>query len=118
MGFMQPQADHFTMLVIETSAGTEAVPRDIVGPTRDPADLVDYLEGEAEEEAEIEEQTGWWARLSAPGYLDCTSWDGPHATEEDALKALAELHDICPRCYENCEDGPAGECPEYVLAAS
>ena len=35
---------------------------------------------------------GWHARLSAPGYLDCTDWIGPYATEDEALEALYELY--------------------------
>lgn len=58
----------------------------------------------AEEAAECQEamvygeegeaaQAGWYSRLSAPGYLDCTEWNGPHANEHDALVALWEEHD-------------------------
>ena len=35
-------------------------------------------------------ETGWFFRLSAPGYLDCTDWDGPHETCEKAQTALSD----------------------------
>lgn len=31
---------------------------------------------------------GWYCRLSAPGYLDCTDWSGPYESEADALLNL------------------------------
>jgi len=39
-------------------------------------------------------EPGWYFRLSAPGYLDCTDWTGPYETEEEANEALAI-------CYED-----------------
>lgn len=35
---------------------------------------------------------GWYARLSAPGYLDCTDWHGPYESEAQALVALWEVY--------------------------
>lgn len=35
---------------------------------------------------------GWYARLSAPGYMDCTEWDGPHETQYLAMEALYNMH--------------------------
>lgn len=34
----------------------------------------------------------WYSRLSAPGYLDCTDWQGPYETEDEALEALYETY--------------------------
>ena len=39
---------------------------------------------------DVETVAGWFARLSAPGYMDCTEWQGPYETEEEALAGLAE----------------------------
>jgi len=63
----------------------------------------DPLEGRRVVEAEWEDDqdivTGpvtdkwvnvWFSRLSAPGYLDCTAWEGPYHTEEGALYGLYE----------------------------
>jgi len=31
-----------------------------------------------------QEGIGWYTRLSASGYMDCTDWEGPFETEEEA----------------------------------
>ncbi len=116
MAFMIPQTEHLTMYHVEThEAGTEQIPQDVCGDLGELLDLgLDdvtassealvarlrpYLEGHA-----IEVYTGWYSRLSAPGYLDCTSWDGPYATEKQARAA-------CRDEYE-CDDN--GNYPEGV----
>lgn len=33
---------------------------------------------------------GWYSRLSAPGYMDCTDWQGPYDSEDEALEGLFE----------------------------
>ena len=35
---------------------------------------------------------GWFSRLSAPGYMDCTEWSGPFNTEEEAAQSLLSLY--------------------------
>ena len=58
---------------------------------------VRYLsEKEAIEEGLFEDpyendKIGWYQRLSAPGFLDCTEWSGPYPTENEANEALAEM---------------------------
>ena len=42
----------------------------------------------------VERKEGWYGRLSANGYLDCTEWEGPHATEQEALDAVKEAFDV------------------------
>ena len=37
-------------------------------------------------------KAGWYSRLSAPGYLDCTDWQGPYSCEDEALEALYETY--------------------------
>ena len=34
----------------------------------------------------------WFSRLSAPGYMDCTDWQGPYNTEDGALWELYQTH--------------------------
>jgi hypothetical protein len=34
---------------------------------------------------------GYYCRLSAPGYLDCTDWSGPYATEEEAVANMLSM---------------------------
>jgi hypothetical protein len=38
----------------------------------------------------------WFARLSAPGYLDCTEWSGPYETLEEAKQYIEETYDVDP----------------------
>ena len=35
---------------------------------------------------------GWYARLSASGFLDCTDWVGPFADPDDAMRHLYETY--------------------------
>jgi hypothetical protein len=107
MPFMQPdiqQADYFN---VETNDGTETVPADLVrmpftvdfragGVFTDdmpefPAlqrALAPYLSGG--NISEVRPGSGWIARMSAPGYMDCTDWSA-HATEEEARECLEEM---------------------------
>ena len=52
---------------------------------------VDYFESDPEENGEG--GPGYYSRLSAPGYLDCTDWSGPfenvHGAWADLLNAYA-----------------------------
>jgi len=106
MGFMIPTAEYFAAYHVDTNAGIEIVPEEVCGGLSvadeiepdpcavlpaDAAALRDYLEGS--NISSIERKQGWYARLSAPGYLDCTSWDGPYATAEEALAAIKELYE-------------------------
>lgn len=38
------------------------------------------------------EKPGWYHRLSAPGYLDCTDWTGPFDCEEEANSDLCDMY--------------------------
>ena len=61
---------------------------------------------------------GWGARLSAPGYLDCTDWVGPFPTENEALKALAQQYDLCPHCLDDiCDPVDSSETPNLCRDA-
>lgn len=46
----------------------------------------------------------WWARLSAPGYMDCTDWDGPHDTEQAARDAIQRAYDVNPTTGEDDDE--------------
>ena len=46
----------------------------------------------ADDEVESK-STGWFAHLSANGYLDHTPWQGPYATEAEAVKAVCDLYE-------------------------
>jgi hypothetical protein len=84
MSFMQKQiTDKQRWLQVETTIGTEWLPVNLVGDLpgsqfldhevqdTDCADIQAYCEGTIESWENIE---GYGARLSAPGYLDCTEW--------------------------------------------
>lgn len=44
------------------------------------------------EPEDVETVFGWFARLSAPGYMDCTDWIGPYDTEEEAVEECEALY--------------------------
>jgi hypothetical protein len=46
---------------------------------------------------------GWYARLSAPGYLDCTEWAGPFPTLEKAKAYIADTYDVDPETGDDAE---------------
>jgi len=96
-GFMRPEIDG-PVDVWEVSydhGSTAWIPCDAVGSEHE--HLADYVEGtvDRDDEGQIiaERRTGVWiARLSAPGYMDCTEW-----SVHDSLRAaegyLVELYD-------------------------
>jgi hypothetical protein len=50
-----------------------------------------YLEGELDEEQTFTFRLQYLARMSAPGYLDCTEWTA-HDTEEQAQRYLLDTY--------------------------
>ena len=81
------------MLHVETSEGTELLLSDLVHPTPTAAEVGVYVQGEPlsyySGDLRAERHEGWYSRLSAPGYLDCTDWSGPFTTEQEALENCA-----------------------------
>lgn len=49
-------------------------------------------------------ETGWWCRLSADGYMDCTEWSGPFDTEEEAREHIKEQYDVDPDTGDELEE--------------
>lgn len=94
--FMQPDVQQFAAYQIDTTCGIEIVPTAVVGCHGDsvsPDTLTDYLEGEPLDSDEpAEKVAGWFSRLSAPGYMDCTDWSGPYPTRDAAKAALIEMY--------------------------
>ena len=88
--FMKPQVVHDDWYSVETTHGTEFIAVDIVGEDAAKDDFADFIEGDYLEHEKI---TGWGARLSAPGYLDCTDWS-VYETEEKAKEHLREAYDV------------------------
>jgi hypothetical protein len=94
--FMQPEVTvKMTGYEVETDNGTEYLPGDVVermtpgGPTCD--DVAMYVEGEPQSVRTVH---GYFARLSAPGYMDCTPWhfytNKREAVRETVADALGE----------------------------
>lgn len=107
MAHMRVFASRFAAYHVETECGTEVVPEDVCGAL-DTSDaltpyetvgnlhkLESYLEGSRVEG--VERKEGWYARLSAPGYMDCTPWTGPYASESKAVAVVCKQYD----CDEN-----------------
>ena len=94
--FMEPQiAEKERWAQVETNCGTEFVPLEQLGLTLPDGIeactelLRDYLEGNRV--FSVQEREGYGARLSAPGYLDCTEW-AVFDTEEEARAHLEETY--------------------------
>ena len=99
MAFMQPEVYETDYLEIDGPMGGEVIPCNVVDfhPTDEqnegaatdrfeiPAELRDYCENKRA--FTIERKHGWVGRLSAPGYMDCTSW----STGETESEVRAEL---------------------------
>ena len=49
---------------------------------------------------DIQRVDGWFARLSAPGYMDATDWLGPYESEKEAAEEVMSLFD----CDEDGND--------------
>ena len=57
-----------------------------------------------------ERSDGFFARLSAPGYMDCTYWNGPYET---AAEAAAELYSMYG---DEGDEGDEGEWRSFLAA--
>ena len=106
MAFMRPVIEFGEYYSVDTTAGAEIIPADLlnrpvtidVGQSIDvehPAytglcnALRDFCEGEIQ--GDIDYRRGHLARMSAPGYMDCTNWTA-HETEEEAREYLEEYY--------------------------
>ena len=108
MGFMQRQVVFGTWVVVDCVDGVWTYPSDIfinvpVGGTQIDLDdcsdelyrftvqVCDYVSLDNCDINFIEIIEGWGARLSAPGYLDCTDW-AVHDTEAEAHEYLTDMY--------------------------
>lgn len=92
MSYMQKEIYFGTYFEVDTNAGAEIVPTDVVGRTMNVhvEALLNYLEGKPLDEEQLcEVKEGWLARMTAPGYLDCTAWSA-FKTAEEANEFLDE----------------------------
>lgn len=123
MAFMEPDYFHGTMFLIETDNGERTlIPDDLMGGISKrlarklaAGETVEihpdgsgsrYLAVYVEcgKPVAIERFTGYFCRLSAPGYMDRTEWDGPFPTLEEARDHIAEFHDACADCGNDLAD--------------
>jgi hypothetical protein len=98
MSFMEPQIEFGEWYEVDGPCGTEFIPTDIVGAVNldafesgneVPNGLRDYCENRTA--WSVAKREGWGARLSAPGYLDCTEWS-VFDTEAEAEAYLQEMY--------------------------
>ena len=105
MSFMQHQITNKQQwFEVDTTNGTEYIPHELIGYKRDSesathpltdkeretiiSELSQYCEGTIQEWKTI---FGYGARLSAPGYTDCTEWT-VFETAEEAKQYLGETY--------------------------
>ena len=99
MGFMRPIAEKMTVYRVDTDAGTFNVPADALfsgdfdarGRVRRDK-IIAYTEGS--KVFSVRKVRGWFAHLSAPGYMDQTEWDGPYKTKKKALDAVKGAYEV------------------------
>lgn len=123
MSFMQREIRHDLWLEVDGRNGVESIPAELVGhigwmkvgsfydcdgPFEEDSNLKllldnleDYIEGSVDGVTQVQLSEGWGARLSAPGYMDCTEW-AVFATREEAEAYLDEM-------YEDDLDSEGGE---------
>lgn len=84
----------------------EGDPLDVWLEEEAPAVFADILGDEVANVWSVERDDGprWYARLSAPGYMDATEWSGPHDTKADAMADLQREHDVDPETGEPLTD--------------
>ena len=96
MAFMRPDIYLGYAYLVETTSGTEIVPADVARVPKNATTPVpylrDYLEGYPLPDVSPSLTFGHFARLSAPGFLDCTEWSGPYDSAADAESALSEMY--------------------------
>ena len=54
-------------------------------------------------------KNGFGARLSAPGYMDCTEWS-LYETEKEARLYIEESYDVCSYCGESADNSEVNIC--------
>jgi hypothetical protein len=105
MAFMVPQYTNEDFFEVTTEGGEGwLVPAEGFGKSPDPSDFADYVEFGTPEE--VERVSGWFARLSAPGYLDATPWAGPFETEQEAREYIEETWEVDPDTGDSLEENP------------
>lgn len=94
MAFMEPYTYHGSYYHVDTQLECFIVPADHVGCEATATELACYAPEYVSQAAldqidewEVELRQGWYGRLSADGYLDCTEWETAD-TEAELLEIL------------------------------
>jgi hypothetical protein len=86
MAFMQPEIIHDLFLIVETRDGDTVIPADAAFSQKwTEALFVPHCAGMGAA------RYAFGARLSAPGYMDCTEWS-LYDSEEEAREGLADVY--------------------------
>jgi hypothetical protein len=95
MAFMQPEYAKGKFLDVEDSHGDSwLIPSDVVGANFDLSDLDDFTgSGEA---VGYEVRSGYFAHLSASGYMDQTEWSGPFSSLKKAKQHIEDMWEVDP----------------------
>lgn len=93
MSFMQEQIIYDRWIEIDSKEGTFFIPQDLIGKTTEPrlSDCAPFIPCLPQNVISMRIIDGYGARLSAPGYLDCTEWT-VFPTKEQAQKFLTEMY--------------------------
>jgi hypothetical protein len=112
--FMVPEYATGTAWSVETTHGGDIVLSDLVSTDGYKVDeiieasenpelaesLSQYVEGEVEEMSVVK---GWFAHLTAHGYMDQTEWAGPFKTQKEAEKYIEDTYEVDPETGEELE---------------
>ena len=131
MGFMQPvvYGPEPVYIVEDIHGGSYIVPESVEDlstdedgntvlrqngdSTEDPyiVERADLYRPESNMEAARVEHAGvgYVARMSAPGYMDCTEWEGPFGSVQEAMVALEESFELCAVCGGDLDEDYACE---------
>lgn len=98
MTHMKPEIIRTRMIDVDTDAGHVLVPADVFNPLKP----LEFTEG-----AKLygtDKVSGWFARLSAPGFVDCTDWRGPFYSRWEAKAEILRSYGVCPDCGVGLDD--------------
>lgn len=95
MSHMLPDIQFGLFDIIETKNGTEIVP----AGTYSEAEILKLIDNPnihelliATHNGSYNQVEGWFVRFSAPGYMDCTDWNGPYDSDLHAIRELDEQY--------------------------
>lgn len=107
MAFMTPEYEHGFFATFEENYDFVCVPLEYVKDVV-PECAIDDISGELKEEwkedCDYQVDEGWFCRLSASGYLDCTEWCGPFDSLEEAREHVVEFWEVDPETGDELEE--------------